>query len=829
MGKDSSPHSGSDQPDEKPWLTSRRSVLSLTGTALAGAALGGVGTAGATAPDDVTITDFGVAAPGVTTQRCKGLGNKAFVTPRGSNPVIVGEFDLEERRVTNNYTFEDGSGSWALCASGDHMYVGTRWPGDVHRIDPEAGTSTRVWKDPLGRGDVWANQLAIWNMDAVDGKVYITTNHEARVYEYDTATGESTDLGRASTENGDARSITATQDTLYVGCGQLDHQLIAIDRQTGEREDILPEEFGDQYPYYIKSTDDHIIVQLLDSYDQLIVDRSDHSNYWIADGMGPPVLDGNTIYHVTHRIDDGTNLYRYDPDARENTLLHAAVPYAHAFIADNGDLVGQNRESLDVIDMDTGEGIQYDLLQSGMQPNALTPQSTGIVEDTPVVSSHGNIHVHHDTGVPEQIEASGEAKRMERVGDTLYMASYPGANINAYQLGDDEAPTVASIGKQQNRPRDAVYQPATGLLLVGTRPDYGLVGGAISAYDVETGDLTVDRNVIQDQSIRAVAVVGDTAVLGSNTTGGGDAGLPDANAKVAGWDPVERTKQWEITPVEGATEIRSLTGVGDLVYGITRGNELFVVDPDDGTILDRKSMDGVGDVVRGPDNMLYAAANPGILQIDPDDLSTTRFAESIHPYAGELAIDGDGDFHLTDRDQHHLYRVNNDIARIEPSATTAEVGERLEFEVVETTGDDRWIDSLEWNMGDGGTASGWWTDHRFDDSGLYTVELTATANDGRTTTHEVEISVGELEDPIARIQPSATEVSAGDRVEFEVEDTSGDERWIDGLEWDLGDGTSATGWWTDHSYSTAGEYTVTLTATDNTGTETTHEIVVSVF
>ncbi len=81
------------------------------------------------------------------------------------------------------------------------------------------------------------------------------------------------------------------------------------------------------------------------------------------------------------------------------------------------------------------------------------------------------------------------------------------------------------------------------------------------------------------------------------------------------------------------------------------------------------------------------------------------------------------------------------IAEIDPSTTSADVGERITFRVNDTSGTGRYIDSMEWEFDDGTTGSGWWQGHSYDSPGTYTVALTATANTGETTTHEVTIAV----------------------------------------------------------------------------------------
>lgn len=78
---------------------------------------------------------------------------------------------------------------------------------------------------------------------------------------------------------------------------------------------------------------------------------------------------------------------------------------------------------------------------------------------------------------------------------------------------------------------------------------------------------------------------------------------------------------------------------------------------------------------------------------------------------------------------------------LSPSKTEATEGDSVQFEVVETTDDERWITDLLWDFGDGETAEGWWGSHSYDSTGTDTVALTATDNTGESTTHEVELTV----------------------------------------------------------------------------------------
>ncbi|GAB3672867.1 hypothetical protein GCM10028856_26790 [Halopiger thermotolerans] len=81
------------------------------------------------------------------------------------------------------------------------------------------------------------------------------------------------------------------------------------------------------------------------------------------------------------------------------------------------------------------------------------------------------------------------------------------------------------------------------------------------------------------------------------------------------------------------------------------------------------------------------------------------------------------------------------LARAVPSATRVDVGESIDFEAEDVSGDEESVDSLTWEFGDGTTATGWSATHSYDGPGEYTVTLHATAESGCETSYSETITV----------------------------------------------------------------------------------------
>jgi PKD repeat protein len=130
------------------------------------------------------------------------------------------------------------------------------------------------------------------------------------------------------------------------------------------------------------------------------------------------------------------------------------------------------------------------------------------------------------------------------------------------------------------------------------------------------------------------------------------------------------------------------------------------------------------------------------------------------------------------------------------------------------------IVSYLWEFGNGRTGSGASSHTFYSTRGTYTAKLIVTNDRGLSNSIAKTITISGVANPTAAFTLSPTSVGVGERVNVDAaasQPAPGGDRFLIKYDWTWGDNRTSEGVRQSHTYSQAGEYTITLTVTDNTG------------
>ncbi|MFC7622172.1 hypothetical protein [Microlunatus sp. GCM10028923] len=565
--------------------------------------------------------DLGPASMACNTLSGGFVGDRPYLVSHLLQPARVGLFDAGVTQLAALVDLPTGGGAWSSVTDGDVIYIGTHTVADLYRWDTASGALTRLHSVP--------GATYIWDISrTADGKLFLGTYPDGKVWEYDPATGALRDLGVAKDGEKYVRSIVADDTTVYAGIGN--HAgLIAIDRATGERRDLTPAEFaGESFVYQLTQTETHVIAGTHGNGKLAIIAKSDPADCRVVHPEGVITIgklaarNADEVYFA-----GGTGLWRLTVSSGALVQLtqHMAGNFA-ASVHVRGDTVAMfsNAATLSTYDLVTEQLTEFDFRAAGMPPAPELPQSVcGRGGSRVYVGGHGGVEVHDlaEPGTTHRLKLSGEAKSIQAHGRHLYLAMYPSATLVRLDPGTGAFRTVAEIGNEQNRPNDLTVEPRRGLILIGSSPDYGKVGGALSIFDLGSARLEVHRNVVEGHPIVGTAVHGGLglAFAGSERPTAAD------SATVAIFDLADRRVVGTVVPVPGAAAIPHLLVLGDVLYGTTNAGVIFALDVPTGKVL-RQAALGTGrvDLVAARDR-LYAVSHQRLLRVS----RTTLEAETV--------------------------------------------------------------------------------------------------------------------------------------------------------------------------------------------------------
>jgi chitinase len=129
------------------------------------------------------------------------------------------------------------------------------------------------------------------------------------------------------------------------------------------------------------------------------------------------------------------------------------------------------------------------------------------------------------------------------------------------------------------------------------------------------------------------------------------------------------------------------------------------------------------------------------------------------------------------------------------------------------------ISAYRWDFGDSTTSTAANPSHSYSDAGTYQVTLTVTDNAGATDADSANVTVvaaDQNQPPVAQINgPFNTDANTS--ISLSSAGSADPDGNVVGYSWNFGDGNSSTAANPSHSYNSDGQYTITLTITDDEG------------
>ncbi len=554
----------------------KRFALTVTCTLVLGLL---AGPASAASPPEPTVDSLGPASAVTSTSVAERIGDHVWTATSGVSPVQVGAFNLQTRTVDRKIALPTGAGAWAMAHLGTDLYIGLYTPGDLYKIDTTTGTLTKVAQ--FGS--------FIWAIAATpDGKIVAGTYPDGGVHEYDPATGATRAYGAAVPGEQYVRSIAADANTIYAGVGTKAH-LIAIDRASGERRDVLPAAYANRtFVATLDLSGTTLAAGLSPTGTMLLFDTSDLSNPVEVQTPGGDqyvtaiTVAGSDVYLGTRP--SGT-LYRY----RDGALQRLGSPYDGAYFnrifADGTSVHAELTSQVVSYDETTGTFDGTDLGTAGLPPAPEQAMGIAATQDHVLVSGKAGIQVHDlRTGTNSRTFLPGEAKTLLPIGRDVYLGVYTLARLWSMRPDGTALRELARIENEQTRPTDDAYDERSRTWLLSTEPDYGKYNGTLTERHLDTGSLEVHRGVVPQQSVRSVGVRDGIAYLGGATRNslGTTPILPEAT--VVAFDLERNRTLWEAAPVDGAQSYSDVVPYRGRLYVTTDGGRLAELDPRTGAL-----------------------------------------------------------------------------------------------------------------------------------------------------------------------------------------------------------------------------------------------------
>ncbi|MFB6295841.1 MAG: hypothetical protein ABEH66_03250, partial [Halobacteriales archaeon] len=392
-------------------------------------------------PRVVETTSFGPTNYQSRVQAATTVGETVYAVTFRQEPPYLVAYDPATRRVTETHEIPtevdvDSPGSWTLTALDErYLYTMLRDPTELQRFDRRSESFERLAELP----DSWCRAIG-----AREGVVYVSTIREPRLYAYEHATDDLSDLGRLHPTERYTHDLHVGEGAVYVGGGTSAH-LTAVDRASGEHRDVLPPALEEEAAVQsvALASDGRLVAGTSPSMRLAVFDPAHPEDATVVrpdlDYSGGAItsllITGGTAYFTT--TDPSYAIWAHDLGTTEVTEVAAPIGHPTRDIFErDGELLGVGSGGYSAVwtlDPATGETTRTLLGEVGHPRGPGNVQSLAAMGRTVYAGGSRVTGIHHvEEGEFETVTAPGEPKVMRAVDGRLYQGVYGGAGIARY-------------------------------------------------------------------------------------------------------------------------------------------------------------------------------------------------------------------------------------------------------------------------------------------------------------------------------------------------------------------------------------------------------------
>ncbi|WP_052759566.1 cohesin domain-containing protein [Paenibacillus sp. DMB20] len=656
------------------------------------AALSGGMTAGAAGGDPVSFKGKTFGQPvdlGVPISRAsisdavvgKEDGKDVFYTTVNGDTAIFNVVDIKNHKLIRSFPLTGTQQSWRQTIAPDGtVYIGGittsgQTKGDLWAYSPATKTIQNLGQPIPGEKSIWTL------ITDEHGNVYGGTFQSGKVFKYDPATQKFHDYGSMIQGQEYVRSIAYHEGFVYAGIGTKG-DVVRLNVETGEKQVISDgvaallgvEAAAVPFAYDMTIVNGLLAVKFGDpSMTLLFYDLK--AKEWLPHKVGKDAggITGAGVFSFNQLVAKDNKLYipanghvtKVNLDTFETRLT--AIKYGTSFRGAGWVGFDANGKEQSFATMKAnGDYSIFNVVDETSEnyPSVLQGQPNPIhnIEQGP----DGKLYMSgYPGGMGAQFDPATlkyttfvleQAEGMIAHGNDMYFGVYPGGHVYKADTTQPvpKAEKVFTIGDHQDRPY--IMKTMEDKIMIGTIPDYGQLGGALTIYDPAAGQHEVFRDIVKNQSIVGLAYK-DGYIYGSTTVHGGLGISPtERSAKMFVWDVANKKKVTEFTlNIPGLSNPPMISGLtvgpdGNIWGGVN--GILFKLDPKTYELIDYKNV--YSDISNygmwrpyhsywSKDGLLYMDLADRITIIDPRTMDHVRLVpDSMEVKFMSTAIDASG-------------------------------------------------------------------------------------------------------------------------------------------------------------------------------------------